>query len=66
MSEWLAAFAGESSAIGDLARDAAADPGWPQGPHELGVFREHVEDQGAVEAALEGLEQAWEQYEVWS
>lgn len=64
--QWLAAFEGESSAIGDLARDAAADPAWPDGPDEIAVFREHLEELGAVQAALETLEQAWEQYEVWS
>ncbi|WP_327258135.1 YozE family protein [Streptomyces sp. NBC_01244] len=64
--QWLAAFEGEGSAIGDLARDAAADPLWPDGPDEIDVFREHLEELGVMEAALETLGRAWEQYEVWS
>ncbi|MFI5987565.1 YozE family protein [Streptomyces sp. NPDC051555] len=63
--QWLASFPGEESAVGNLARDAAADPLWPDGPDEIAVFREHLEELGAMEAVLETLQRAWEQYEVW-
>nr|WP_192964270.1 YozE family protein [Streptomyces sp. F11] len=59
---WLAQFTQVSNAIGDLARDAAADPGWPDGPDELETYTDHLEEAGASEAALETLAHAWDQY----
>jgi hypothetical protein len=59
---WLAQFTQVSSAIGDLARDAAADPDWPDGPDELETYGDHLESAGASEAALETLADAWARY----
>jgi hypothetical protein len=59
---WLAQFTQVSSAIGDLARDAAADEDWPEGPDELETYADHLESAGASEAALETLADAWARY----
>jgi len=59
---WLERFTQVRSAIGDLARDAAADPDWPDGPDELETYADHLEEAGASEAALETLADAWARY----
>ncbi|WP_371790767.1 sterile alpha motif-like domain-containing protein [Streptomyces sp. NBC_01471] len=59
---WLKTHAKDRSAIGDLARDVAADPDWPSGKQLKGQ-REYLEDRGAIPAAVETLERAWELYE---
>lgn len=59
---WLTQFTQVSRAIGDLARDAAADPDWPDGPDELETYADHLESAGASEAALETLADAWDTY----
>lgn len=61
-SSWLAQFRQVNAAVGDLARDAAADPDWPDGPDELETYTDHLESAGASRAALETLEEAWSQY----
>lgn len=60
--EWLSKNTQARNAVGDLARDAAADPDWPEGSDELETFTEHLEDVGASQAALDTLHQAWELY----
>lgn len=62
-SSWLARFSQVNAAIGDLARDAAADPDWPQGPDELETYLDHLEDVGASETALVTLREAWACYQ---
>ncbi len=59
---WLRQFTQVSSAIGDLARDAAADPDWPDGPDDVETYVDHLESVGASEAALETLADAWARY----
>jgi uncharacterized protein YozE (UPF0346 family) len=59
---WLTQFAQVSSAIGDLARDAASDPAWPDGPDTLQTYADHLEDAGASDAALDTLADAWSHY----
>ncbi|MET8566091.1 YozE family protein [Streptomyces flaveolus] len=63
---WLAQFTQVNGAIGDLARDAAADLDWPDGPDELETYTDHLEAAGASEAALDVLADAWARYTAGS
>ncbi|MEU2757563.1 YozE family protein [Streptomyces albidoflavus] len=58
---WLKTHAKEQNAIGDLARDVAADPNWPS-RRQLEGQREYLEELGAVPRAIETLERAWKIY----
>lgn len=60
---WLQAHAKDESAIGDLARDVASDPYWPS-HRQLSGQRDYLEERGAIPAAVETLERAWELYEA--
>ncbi|MER0423281.1 YozE family protein [Streptomyces microflavus] len=60
---WLQAHANDESAIGDLARDVAADPYWPS-RGQLSGQRDYLEERGAIPAVVETLERAWELYEA--
>lgn len=62
-TSWLKTHAKDQSAIGDLARDVAADPAWPS-RRQLSGQREYLEERGAIPAAVETLERAWELYEA--
>ena len=44
---WLAANAQARTSVGDLARDAAADPDWPQGPDELETWFDYLTQERA-------------------
>ena len=61
-TEWLAGQAGRDTPTGDLARDAAQDPGWPRGGTDLSTFVAHLESMGAHDAALDALRRAWGGY----
>ncbi|AZK98830.1 MULTISPECIES: YozE family protein [Streptomyces] len=60
--DWLNQFTQVRGAIGDLARDAAADADWPEEPDELETYVDHLDAAGASPAALETLADAWAQY----
>lgn len=60
---WLKTHKKDQNAIGDLARDVAADPDWPS-RRQLSGQREYLEERGAIPAAVETLERAWELYEA--
>jgi len=60
---WLVQFGREESAIGDLARDVRADPGWPSGPGLLARYQVHLQEAGAAPDALEALRSAWLRYQ---
>ncbi|KOG51093.1 hypothetical protein ADK75_17060 [Streptomyces virginiae] len=62
-TSWLKTHAKDQNAIGDLARDVAADPDWPS-RRQLSGQREYLEERGAIPAAVETLELAWELYEA--
>lgn len=61
---WLAQFSQVKAPIGDLARDAAMDSEWPEGPDELATYVDHLEDAGACQDALDTLEEAWARYQA--
>ncbi|MEU3776344.1 YozE family protein [Streptomyces sp. NPDC032472] len=56
--EWLLAHLKNQDAIGELARKAASDPDWPEGPDRLKTS-DHLESSGATRALLEDLPDAW-------
>ncbi|MFJ8628887.1 YozE family protein [Kitasatospora sp. NPDC093550] len=63
---WLEQFSQVSGSIGDLAKDVAADPEWPDGPDTLDAYLDHLEAAHGLDAdspAAEALRQAWEHYE---
>ncbi|MFE9256644.1 YozE family protein [Streptomyces sp. NPDC006879] len=59
---WLSGHVTDQDAVGALARTAAADPDWPQGPDRLQTFTDHLEGNGATRAALQDLTDAWVRY----
>lgn len=61
---WLKTHTAQRNAIGDLARDASADPDWPSRKGRQGQL-EYLEERGAIPAAIETLDRAWVQYEAY-
>lgn len=59
---WLLTQLTDQGAIGQLARKAASDPDWPQGPGRLQTFTDHLEGSGGTRTALENLTDAWIRY----
>lgn len=59
---WLLRQVTDQGAIGELARKAAADPDWPEGPDRLETFTDHLEGGGATRTALQSLTDAWIRY----
>ncbi len=59
---WLTQFTQVRGPLGDLARDAAADDDWPDGPDEFATYADYVEGAGAHDDALVALEEAWMRY----
>ncbi|GHF91881.1 YozE family protein [Streptomyces filamentosus] len=59
---WLKRHVKDDNAIGDLARDVAADPNWPS-RMQLKGQREYLESLGAIPAAVATLERAWSLYQ---
>jgi hypothetical protein len=60
-SVWLKAQTVRDDRVGDLARDAAQDPGWPVS-WGLQVFMEHLDKHGACCEAYTALRAAWAEY----
>ncbi|MFC9822714.1 hypothetical protein ACFWG6_35040 [Streptomyces erythrochromogenes] len=52
----------DQGAIGELARQAAADPDWPEGSNRLQTFTDHLESGGATQTALQNHMDAWIRY----
>ncbi|MFE5753451.1 YozE family protein [Streptomyces massasporeus] len=59
---WLTQFDKARTPLGDLARLAAGDPGWPDGPDRLLTYTDYMERAGASTAALQALLDAWVLY----
>lgn len=58
-SDWLLQNVGDEGAVGDLARAASADPGWPERPDRLATYTAHLEESGASRGTLQNLTDAW-------
>ncbi|MFE5720503.1 YozE family protein [Streptomyces erythrochromogenes] len=59
---WLTSHTTDQDTTGELARLAAADPDWPEGPDKLETFTHHLESSGATRATLQNLTDAWVRY----
>jgi hypothetical protein len=60
--QWLAHFEQAPTPLGDLARLAAGDPTWPNGPDRLPTYTDYMERAGASTTALQTLVDAWVLY----
>ncbi|MFF5967736.1 YozE family protein [Streptomyces collinus] len=59
---WLAQYQSARTPLGDLARLAAGDPAWPDGPDRLPTYTDYMERAGASAGALQTLVDAWVLY----
>ncbi len=59
---WLKTQTHRDDPVGDIARDAAADPLWPRGNAKLGTLIEHLESSGGSPAAIEALRGAYDEW----
>ncbi|MCX4546426.1 hypothetical protein [Streptomyces sp. NBC_01565] len=59
---WLLRHTGDQGSVGELARRAAAEPDWPDGPDRLQTFTDHLERGGATRTALQDLTDVWIRY----
>ena len=63
--DWLRGQVRRRDVIGDLARDTRADPTWPpRGKPSRVRYREHLAQQGAIPAALDALDAAWDEWDA--
>ena len=63
---WLSQYAQVKGAIGDLARDAVADPQWPAEPDELQTWVDYLALEHGLDddaPALRTLREAWKLYQ---
>lgn len=58
---WLFLTKASHGPVGDLAKDAAADPDWPEAP-ALVVYVAYLEGRGADPNAVEALRRAWRRW----
>lgn len=61
---WLGRQRRRDDPVGDLARDARQDVLWPRTARTLAAFQRHLQDQRAIEPALDALERAWSEYQT--
>lgn len=61
-SRWLFRFRDDNSPIGDLARDAFADPQWPRRADDFVVFHAHLRRNHVKLYVFDVLDEAWELY----
>ena len=59
---WLKAQRGRDDAVGDLARDAAADPHWPKAAKSLPRLLDYLAGRGACPGAVEACRRAWAEF----
>jgi hypothetical protein len=60
-TQWLAKHQKRDSPLGDLARDAASDPTWPDAP-EKKKYIDYLEKINASYGAIDALHSAWRSY----
>jgi uncharacterized protein YozE (UPF0346 family) len=60
--QWLMTQTSRDDAVGDLARGASQDYEWPRHSTDLSAYRQRLREEGAVEAALDVLDRAWEEW----
>ncbi|MFJ2232180.1 YozE family protein [Streptomyces halstedii] len=64
-TSWLKTHTDQRNAIGDLARDVSADPTWPSRRGRQGQRDYLEEERGAIPAAIQTLDRAWDRYEAY-
>ena len=60
-TNWLQNQQCREDSIGDLARDAAQDSGWPT-EDDLNIYIIYLESQGACDGAMDAIRMAWDEY----
>jgi uncharacterized protein YozE (UPF0346 family) len=60
---YLATRKNEDSPVGDLARDALRDDGFPRSSRMLTAFERYLIRRNACDGAIRALREAWEDYE---
>jgi hypothetical protein len=62
---WLRRQRQRDDPVGDLAREAARDRGWPRPPARLAILHAHLERTHAPDGAHEALDRAWFEWDRW-
>jgi uncharacterized protein YozE (UPF0346 family) len=65
-ADWLEKNRWREDPIGDLARDAHGDNGWPKGRLDLKDFKSYLAQRGACEEAKRALRRAWSEYQLFT
>ncbi|MFA5883287.1 MAG: hypothetical protein WDA60_05515 [Acidimicrobiia bacterium] len=64
-TDWLRKQTRRRDAVGDLARDTRADLHWPPpGKPSRSRYRGYLVQLGAIPAALDALDLAWEEWDA--
>ena len=63
---WLNQQRARNDAVGDLARDAWLDESFPKSAKTIRPYRRHMEHMHASDAAMDTLEEAWEEWARYS
>jgi CRP-like cAMP-binding protein len=64
--DWLVQRIGWGDLIGDLARYASDDPGWPRNTDDVEVIRLYMETRNAEPSAVRALNSAWRAWSIAS
>jgi len=59
---WLKSQRHRDDAVGDLARDAAADRRWPKAARSLQCLLGYLDGRGACAGAVEACRRAWAEF----
>ena len=60
---WLSQFKNDSTPVGDIARDAMFDAGFPRHSVSHNHLRDYLENMGACDSAMGIFEEAFTRYE---
>ena len=63
---WLMKNRWRADPIGDLARDAWRDQGWPRRGKAVAEFRAYLVKRGSCPSALRALRRAWTEYQLFT
>lgn len=61
---WLLQFENEDSSVGDLARDAKKDEGFPRRSTSEKYIRKHLEKLSACNSVLKIFDESFKHYEI--
>ena len=63
-THWLRTQTARQDPVGDLARDVAADHGWPLTAKTVESYERYMAERGADPAAIAALFDAWAEYQT--